>query len=133
MPKPQSLIYDTRFFMEHFYSTDQHVLDLTKKEIDSTVSRRIVSVITIHEFYRLNLDRAGRDVARIRTRMIEDAFEVVDVNGQIALEAAELRKRYDSPMGDSLIAATAKIIGGICVTDDPHIRSMKEIKCRWIL
>ncbi len=65
--------------------------------------------------------------------MIEDAFEVVDVNKEVALEAAELRKRYTAPMGDGLIAATTKIMGGICVTDDPHIRAMKEIKSRWIL
>ena len=60
----------------------------------------------------------------MRARMIEDAFEVVDVNREIALEAAELRKRYAVPMGDGLIAATTKIVGAICVTDDPHIRSI---------
>ncbi|MGI0078296.1 MAG: PIN domain-containing protein [Nitrososphaerales archaeon] len=133
MPKPQSLVYDTRFFVEHFYSSDQDILNLTRKEIDSIESEKLVSVIAIHEFYRLNLERAGRDAARIRTGMIQDAFEVVDVNKEIALEAAELRKRHAVPMGDGLIAATTKILGGICVTDDPHIKAMKEIKSRWIL
>ena len=133
MPKQQYVIYDTRFFVEHFYSRDQRILDQTRREIDSRGSEKLVSVITIHEFYRLNLERAGRQVATIRTTMIEDAFEVVDVNKEIALEAAELRKRYAVPMGDGLIAATTKIIGGLCVTDDPHIRGMKEINSRWIV
>ena len=133
MPKPHSLVYDTRFFVEHFYSRDQNILNLTRKEIDASVPKKLVSVIAIHEFYRLNLERAGREVSRMRARMIEDAFEVVDVNREIALEAAELRKRYAVPMGDGLIAATTKIAGAICVTDDPHIRSIKEIKSRWIL
>ena len=133
MPKPHSLVYDTRFFVEHFYSRDQNILNLTRKEIDASVPKKLVSVIAIHEFYRLNLERAGREVSRMRARMIEDAFDVVDVNREIALEAAELRKRYAVPMGDGLIAATTKIVGAICVTDDPHIRSIKEIKSRWIL
>jgi predicted nucleic acid-binding protein len=132
MPK-SPFLYDTRFFVEHFYSTDQDILDLTKREIDLKAPEKLVSVITIHEFYRLNLERVRRDVARIRARMIEDVFEVVNVNKEIALVAAELRKRYAIPMGDGLIAATAKVMGGICMTDDPHIKGVKEIKCKWIL
>lgn len=133
MPKARSAVYDTRFFVEHFYSSDQQVLDCTRREIDSLESQKLVSVISIHEFYRLNLERVGRDVAQIRARMIDDVFEVVNVNEEIALEAAEIRKRYGVPMGDGLIAATAKTKGGICVTDDPHIRGIREIKSKWIL
>ncbi len=131
MPKAQPVIYDTRFFVEHFYSKNQNILTLTRAEIDST-QEKIVSVVTLHEFYRLNLEKAGRDVARLRSGMIKDSFETVDVDEEIAIRAAELRKRYLAPMGDGLIAATAYCKQGICVTDDPHILGMKEIKSRWI-
>ncbi|MGI0079712.1 MAG: PIN domain-containing protein [Nitrososphaerales archaeon] len=132
MPKVQHpTIYDTRFFVEHFYSKDQDILTLTKAEIESTLEK-IVSVITLHEFYRLDLEKSGREVARLRCTLIKDAFEAVGVNEEIAIQAAELRKLYRVPMGDGLIAATAYVMKGFCVTDDPHIRRMKEINSRWL-
>ena len=133
MPRSSSILYDTRFFVEHFYSKDRHILNLTRAEIDSHNHEKLVSVVTLHEFYRLNLERAGRPVAKLRTSMIVDGFSVVDINTEIAIDAAELRKRYSCPMGDGLLIATAKALNAICVTDDPHIREIKEIKSRWMV
>ncbi len=45
--------------------------------------------------------------------------------------SAELRKKYGMPMGDSMIAAAAKMFGLRCVTDDPHLTSVKEIRTAW--
>jgi predicted nucleic acid-binding protein len=132
MPSHGSVLYDTRFFVEHFYSKDEVVLNRTKAEIDSEKRQRFVCVITLHEFYRLNLERSGRVVAKLRTSLITDAFSAIEVNQEIAIEAAELRKRYSCPMGDGLIAATARINDCACMTDDPHIRQMKEVKSGWI-
>jgi predicted nucleic acid-binding protein len=132
MPKEHCFVYDTRFFVEHFYSKDQLILEFTRAEIDSRSWERLVSVITLHEFYRLNLERVGRDVALLRTNMIGENFKTLDVDKEIALRAAELRRKYSAPMGDSLIAGTTHVMQGICVTDDPHITGMKEIKSRWI-
>jgi hypothetical protein len=53
MPKPQSIVYDTRFFVEHFYSTDQDILNLTRKEIDSVGSKKLVSAIAIMPKFNL--------------------------------------------------------------------------------
>ncbi|MDG6996429.1 MAG: PIN domain-containing protein [Nitrososphaerota archaeon] len=131
MPKNESLLYDTRFFVEHFYSNSTKTLAATRAEIESS-SQKFVSVITLHEFYRLNLERQDREVAKLRTEMIRDNFRSVDVNSEISVQGAELRKKYSMPMGDSLIASTAKVLGCICVTDDPHLRKIKEIRSRWI-
>lgn len=132
MPKIETLLYDTRFFVEHFYSDNEQTLANTKAEIESFSRERIVSVITLHEFYRLNLERQSREVALLRTNMITDNFRAVDVNTEISIQGAELRKKYSVPMGDSLIAATAKVLRCICITDDPHLSAIKEIKSRWI-
>jgi predicted nucleic acid-binding protein len=35
--------------------------------------------------------------------------------------------------GDSIIAATAQTLKAPCVTDDQHIKNIKEIKTKWIL
>ncbi|MCL4519849.1 MAG: PIN domain-containing protein [Thaumarchaeota archaeon] len=130
MPKIESLLYDTRFFVEHFYSNNEKTLAATRAEIQSS-AQKLISVITLHEFYRLNLERQGREVARLRTNMISDNFRSVDVNSEISVQGAELRKKYSMPMGDSLIAATARVIGCTCITDDPHLK-IKEIRSRWI-
>ena len=132
MPKVEEALYDTRFFVEHFFSNNKETLARTRTEIESPTRERITSVITLHEFYRLNLEKQGRAVAMLRTNMIKDQFRPVDVSLEIAIQAAELRKKYSIPMGDSLIAATAKVLLCICITDDPHFRAIKEIKSRWI-
>ena len=133
MPSPQISVYDTRFFVEHFYSNDDRILTLTKKELESGRTQKLVSVITLHEFYRLNLERHGRDVAFLRTSLVRDSFRPVDVDPSISIRGAELRKKYSIPMGDSLIAATADTLHASCVTDDPHFEKIKEIKTRWIV
>jgi predicted nucleic acid-binding protein len=133
MPSSQISVYDTRFFIEHFYSNDDRILNLTKKELESGPTQKSVSVITLHEFYRLNLERHGRDVALLRTSFVRDSFRPVDVDSAISIRGAELRKKYSIPMGDSLIAATADVLHTSCVTDDPHFEKIREIRTRWII
>ena len=46
-------VYDTRFFIEHYYSKDEKVLQRTKEEMRSR--EKYVSAIVIHEVYQLHL------------------------------------------------------------------------------
>ncbi len=128
MPK---LCFDTRFFVEHFFSSDNRTR-LRAKEFVTGMKERHVSAVTLHELYFIELAKRGREVARLRIQSIQDFFDVVGVDSQVAINAAELRNKYRIPMGDSLIAATCRVIGAECVTDDPHFTKMKEIKTRWI-
>ncbi len=124
-------LYDTRFFFEHYYSSDEKTLSKTKAELKRREAKYI-SAITIHEVYKLTLEREGREVAELRAKLLEKDFKVVDVDVETARLSAELRHKYEIPMADSIIAATAKKLGAICITDDPHITQIKEIKTRWI-
>jgi predicted nucleic acid-binding protein len=124
-------VYDTRFFIEHFYSTNLDTLSKTKEEIRKT-KQRYVSAITLHEVFRLSLERDGREVAKIRRGIIEQYFKVLDVDGGIAVTGAELRHRHRIPMGDSLIVATALCLEATCITDDPHFKKIGDIRTRWI-
>jgi len=54
------------------------------------------------------------------------------VNRELAVVSAEMRQEYRIPMADSIIAATAVLLKAICVTDDPHISTIREVKTRWI-
>ena len=128
MPKA---VYDTRFFVEHFYNADAGVKRRIAEEIRKTKNRYISSIV-IHEIYVLSLKKEGRETAKLRRDFIEKAFRVVDVDSELASSSAELRHKYGISLADSLIASTGKRVGAPCVTDDPHLASVKEIKTRWL-
>jgi predicted nucleic acid-binding protein len=126
-----NLVYDTRFFVEHFYSGDEVVQERTKREIQ-TEKAKYVSVITLHEIYRLTLGKEGREAAKLRVRLISEDFEVIDVDSGIALRAAEMRHGLSLPMADSFIAATCLGLKAACVSDDPHFAKVRGLSTRWI-
>ena len=128
MPKA---VYDTCFFVEHFYNADAGVKRRIAEEIKKTKNRYISSIV-IHEIYVLSLKKEGRETAKLRRDFIEKAFRVVDVDSELASSSAELRHKYGISLADSLIASTSKLIGAPCVTDDPHLTAVKDIKTRWL-
>jgi predicted nucleic acid-binding protein len=123
-------VYDTRFFIELYYSNDEKVLQRTRAE--KRRREKYVSAIVIHEVYRLALAREGRETAALRATLLEKDFKTVPVDAEIAEISAELRHKYKLSMGDSMIAATASSLKAICVSDDPHFQRIKEIKTTWI-
>jgi len=128
---PKKSVYDTRFFVEYFYSGDADFLRRLKKDLKA-VRERMVSALTVHEIHRINLEKEGREVATLRSETICRDFNVVDVDYETAVISAELRSRHRMPMADSVIAATAQIQGCSLVSDDPHFQGIKNIKTRWL-
>ncbi len=129
---PQRSIYDTRFFVEYFYSDDERALTKLKEDLRAT-RERVVSVVTIHEIYKIVLEREGREVAKLRGETIRRDFEVADMDYVLAIESAEIRRKYRIPFADSVIIATA--LRWICpvVSDDPHFKKVKDVKTRWTI
>jgi toxin FitB len=128
---PERRLYDTRFFVEYFFSQDMELVKKLKQELRS-VKERLVSALTIHEMYRINLKREGRDVALLRSEAIRSDFTVIDVNYETAVRSADLRGRHQIPMADSVIAATALCHECPLFSDDPHFTQIDEIKTVWI-
>ncbi|NWF86789.1 PIN domain-containing protein [Candidatus Bathyarchaeota archaeon] len=124
-------VFDTRFFIEHYYSGDRRVLQKTKQEI-RRARKRFVSAVVLHEVFWLTLGCEGKETAVLRADLLEKDFRVVDVDAEIARVSAELRHKYGMCLADSVIAATALILKAPCLSDDPHLKSVKEIKTRWI-
>jgi predicted nucleic acid-binding protein len=123
--------YDTRFFIEHYYSKDEEIIRKTKEELRKT-KRRYISAIVIHEVYQITLKQEGRETAILRTSLLEKDFRIVNINAEIAKSSAELRHKYRIPMADSIIAATSLFLNAVCFSDDPHLKAIKEIKTKWI-
>jgi predicted nucleic acid-binding protein len=52
-------VFDTRFFIEHYYAKDEATLQKTKETIRNT-KQRYISTVVIHEVYQLTLQKEGR-------------------------------------------------------------------------
>jgi len=128
---PEKSVYDTRFFVEYFYSGDADFLRRLKEDLKA-VRERMVSALTVHEIHRINLEKEGREVATLRSETICRDFNVVDVDYETAVISAELRSGHRMPMADSVIVATAQIHGCSLVSDDPHFQGIKNLKTRWL-
>jgi predicted nucleic acid-binding protein len=77
----------------------------------------------------------GVDVANIRINIIlKSKLTISDLDSDIAIEAARLRCKYaDLPTADAIIAATAiKSSSTFVITDDKHIKQIRETKTKWI-
>lgn len=127
---PEKSVYDTRFFVEYFYSGDADFLKRLKEDL-RVVRERMVSALTMHEMHRVNLEKEGREVATLRSETIRRDFNVADVDYETAIRSAEMRSRHRMPMADSVIAATAQIHGCSLVSDDPHFQGIENLKTRW--
>ncbi len=124
-------VFDTRFFMAGYYAQDGFKPKKLNEKLKST-KERFISSIVLHEVYQLTLRKEGRETARLRTTLLEQDYEVIDVTADIAKTSAELRLKYDMSMADSIIAATALSLKATCLSDDPHFKAVKEIKTDWI-
>jgi len=124
-------VYDTRFFIEHYYSKDGEVLRKTKEEIRKT-KERYISAVVVHEVYRLTLEREGRETAILRASLLEKDFKIIDVDPEIARNSAEIRHKYRISLADSIVAATSLSLNATCLSDDIHLKAVKEIRTQWI-
>jgi predicted nucleic acid-binding protein len=128
--KMNKATYDSRFFVEFYYSKDQALRQ--KMAEKKRFKDRYVSTIVIHEVYNLSLSKEGRDVAKLRAMSMKKEFQLIPVDDQIAQVSAELRHKYQLSMGDSIIAATASNLRAVLISDDPHFKQIKEIETTWI-
>ena len=124
-------VYDTRFFVENYYSPNPIVIKKLKESMRKAKERYISSIV-IHEVYQLTLRKEGRETAILRTTLLEQDFRVVNVDAEIAKLSAEIRLNHEMSMADSIIAATAISLKAICISDDPHFKAVSEIKTQWI-
>jgi hypothetical protein len=82
--------FDTRFLVELFYSTNEN----TQSKIRAILlnSRpNILSTAALSELYKLTLEKEGKDVAEIRANTLSKDFRLVDVDREVAIQAAIIK------------------------------------------
>jgi predicted nucleic acid-binding protein len=94
-----------------------------------------VPSIVILEFYKFELENLGKEIAESRVNsLLKLDLKIRNLDIPIAIEAAKLRCKYaELPTADAIIAATAIAMGcDYVLTDDRHIKQIKETKTKWI-
>ena len=95
----------------------------------------MVPSIVILELYKIQLEDFGKEVAEMRVNsVLKLRLKLMNLDLSIAIEAAKLRCKYaELPTADAIIAATAIETASDCVlTDDNHIKQIKETKTSWL-
>jgi len=131
-------VLDTRFFIASLESKDNNFKKWSKATLDALERKPnlgMVPSIVILEFYKIQLEKFGKDVAEMRVNsVLKLGLELVNLDYSIAIEAAKLQCRYaELPTADAIIAATAITMSADYVlTDDKHINQATETRTRWI-
>ena len=82
-------VYDTRFFVENYYTPDSTTVKKLR-ELWKRTNKHFISAVVIHDVYQLTLRREGRETAILRATVLEQDYEVVEVDAKIARSSAEL-------------------------------------------
>ena len=131
-------VVDTRLFIDSLTREDEQFRQWSRVILENLQRKEnlgIVPSIVIHEFYKFQLENFGKDVAELRVSSILNLdLKIANLDISIAIQAAKLRCKYaELPTAGAIIAATAIALGcDYVLTDDKHIKQIKETKTKWI-
>lgn len=116
-------IVDSSLWVEYFLENDidQSVID-TIKDTDNLY----VPVICLYEVYKKFLSIGDSKKANIAVAIMQDA-DVIGINPQLAVLAAQLGKQHSLPMADSIIYATAVLWDAELLTQDKHFENLDRV------
>ena len=120
------MLFDTRYFWAVFTSKSPDFVKKLRGIFDDS-RNAFASSITLYEVYKLSISQEDRTVAELRINSIKREFTIVNVDPEIAEEAARISHRVKVPMTDALIMSTARKLRVPCATDDPHFTEVKRI------
>ena len=120
------MLFDTRYFWAVFTSKNPEFAKKLRSIFDGS-KNAFASSITLYEVYKLSISQEDRTVAELRVNSIKKQFRIINVDPEIAEEAARVSHRVKIPMADALIMATARKLRVPCATDDPHFTEVKRI------
>jgi len=129
-------VVDSRFLVEHFYSTEAETKQKTSRKLRELIQRKegLLPTIVIGETVQIVCGKIGKEEAEAcYLSLIRSGLRIQDLDQDIARQAGLLKCRYRNiPMGDCIIAATAIINKARVISDDQHFDDIKETKRGWI-
>lgn len=86
----------------------------------------VVPTLSIYEVFKRVLGLRGKDDALQVTAQMQQG-KIVDLDTQLALEAARLSTEYKLPMADSIILATARAYDAKLWTQDADFKGLPNV------
>ena len=89
-----------------------------------------ISVVTLTEIYYKYLREGGPDLAKARIDILRYAIYLkkLMIGVEAAVKAGEFKGKYNIPIADAFIAASAYLEDLIVISDDPDFKKIKEVK-----
>ncbi len=129
-------VLDTRFFIEHFFSTDPEVHEKTRSRIRELRRRRegVVPLVVVAEFVDQACRRAGRREAEQKGQAILDSgLAIQPMDSATAVAAGALRCSHRRiPLADCIVATVSGRLRGRVVSDDPHFDDIRGTRVAWL-
>ncbi len=91
------------------------------------VANLLVPSIALYEVFKRMYQQRGEDDALQAVAHMQQG-KVIDVDGQLALEAARISADEKIPMADSLILATARLNQATLWTQDIDLKNFPEVR-----
>jgi len=88
----------------------------------------VVPSISIYEVFRRLLAEPDGEEAGLRVVAAMQRGAVVDLDAELALEAAKISREMKLPMADSIILATARSCGATLWTQDSDFRGIEGVE-----
>jgi predicted nucleic acid-binding protein len=129
-------VLDTRFLIEHYYSTNTENRQKTTRKLRELTQHKeaLLPTIVISETIQTVCQKIGKEEAQncYQTLLIS-GLHIQTLTPTIAKQAGLIKCQHTNiPMGDCIIAATAITNQARILSDDPHYDAIKETKRTWI-
>jgi predicted nucleic acid-binding protein len=87
----------------------------------------IISTINLAEVYRWILRYYNEKTAEEKRRAMKERCILIDVDEEIAVDAAKIKHNFKWGLGDSIVYATAKREGAKVVTGDSDFKEVEDV------
>ncbi|MEK6973604.1 MAG: type II toxin-antitoxin system VapC family toxin [archaeon] len=121
-----SVLVDSYGWIEYF--TNGPLADKYAKYIEKANKKEyLVSSVILYEVYKKIRATKNEQIALEAVAQIMQYNTVIDLNGSIALEAADLTVKYGLGFIDATIKATAESNDAVLVTSDKHFKGLNNV------
>jgi predicted nucleic acid-binding protein len=91
------------------------------------IDNLVVPTICIYEVFKRLISLRGKEAA-LRAIGVMSLGHLVELNRQLALDAAKVSLDFKLALADSIIYATARAQNAILWTQDEHFKNLDEVK-----